>query len=279
MELHQIPRADLLDILFEGRNKSYGAYDLRKTYNRRLGKAIAITVSLCLLLIFGYVLAGKLERPKPVLGTISDPFTLIKAITTEKEIVVPLPPAHRALPPIVATINDRTPRIVHDADVKPDEVPRTQDQMENVKLGTTNRQGIPDDGMPPTPQSDGIGKGLLDKPEQKEAGTDDGIVPVEIESSYIGGLAAWKRFVERTVRYPEAAIDKNIQGTVMVQFVVDKEGRITDIQAISGPEELQTEAVRAIRSSQGKWNPGIQNGRKVKSYKRQPIVFSLGSND
>ncbi len=279
MELNQIPRADLLDILFEGRNKSYGAYDLRKTYNRRLGKAIAITISLCLLLIFGYVLAGKMEKPKTILANISDPILLASVTPVEKEIVVPAPPAHRAAPPIVATMNDRTPRIVHDADVKPNEVPPTQDQMETVKLGTTTQKGIADDGTAPTPQSEGIGKGLLDKPEQKESGTDDGIVPVEIESSYFGGIAAWKRFLERTIRYPETAIDKNIQGTVMVQFVVDKEGRMTDIQAISGPEELQAEAVRAIRSSQGKWNPGIQNGRKVKSYKKQPITFSLGNND
>jgi protein TonB len=59
--------------------------------------------------------------------------------------------------------------------------------------------------------------------------------------------------------------------TVVVRFIVDKEGNVSDVEAISGPAPLQKEAVRVIRLS-GKWEPAIQNGRKVKSYKKQPIT-------
>ena len=64
MEIQEISRADILDILFEGRNKDYGAYQLRKTYNRRLTKALASMASICLLLIGGYTLAGKSHSSK-----------------------------------------------------------------------------------------------------------------------------------------------------------------------------------------------------------------------
>ena len=60
----------------------------------------------------------------------------------------------------------------------------------------------------------------------------------------------------------------------MVEFIVNKEGNVSNVQALSGPEVLRQEAVRVIKKS-GKWNPGIQNGRKVNSYKRQPIVIQL----
>lgn len=99
---------------------------------------------------------------------------------------------------------------------------------------------------------------------------------VEIESSFPGGPSAWMQFLNRTFRYPQEAQQREIQGTVVVQFIVDKEGKVSNIEAISGPTVggLREEVVRVIRLS-GKWEPAVQNGRKVKSYKRQPITFKL----
>ena len=62
-----------------------------------------------------------------------------------------------------------------------------------------------------------------------------------------------------------------------MQFIVDKEGAVSDVEAISGPNELRAEAIRVIKKS-GKWEPAVQNGRKVKSYKKQPITFRLEAN-
>ncbi|MEP7279362.1 MAG: energy transducer TonB, partial [Bacteroidota bacterium] len=76
---------------------------------------------------------------------------------------------------------------------------------------------------------------------------------------------------------PQQAIDDAKQGTVYIQFVVDTEGTVSDVNAVSGPEELYAAAVSVSKKS-GKWIPAIQNGRQVKSYKKQPITFRLDTD-
>jgi len=97
---------------------------------------------------------------------------------------------------------------------------------------------------------------------------------VEIESEYPGGAQAWQGFLSQTLHYPDIAINQGIQGDVVVLFVVDKEGNISKVRAVSGPQELREEAERVIRKS-GKWTPAVQHGRQVKSYKNQPIKFRI----
>jgi TonB family protein len=100
---------------------------------------------------------------------------------------------------------------------------------------------------------------------------------VEIESEYPGGPGAWSRFLINNLHYPVPAVSDEIQGDVIVVFIVDKEGNISDIHPISGPPELRQEAVRVIKKS-GKWTAAVENGRQVKSYKQQPIRFRLESH-
>jgi TonB family protein len=99
---------------------------------------------------------------------------------------------------------------------------------------------------------------------------------LEIESQYPGGNEGWNNFLLKTMRYPDNAVRNRIQGTAVVRFIVDNDGTVSDIQAISGPDEggLKEEAIRVIRRS-GKWMPAFQYGRYVKSYKKQPFVFRL----
>jgi periplasmic protein TonB len=99
---------------------------------------------------------------------------------------------------------------------------------------------------------------------------------VEIESDFPGGQAAWVRFLQSNLHYPKKAMRKNIEGDVVVQFIIDKDGTVSNIKAIRGPDEggLKEEAERVITIS-GKWIPAVQNGRPVKSYKKQPIFFRL----
>ena len=99
---------------------------------------------------------------------------------------------------------------------------------------------------------------------------------VEKESEYPGGMAGWTTYLNNNMRYPPKAMKKNIQGTVIVQFIIDATGNVTDIEAIEGPHMLAEEAVRLIKAS-GKWIPAQQDGKKVKSYKKQPFVFRLQS--
>ena len=92
MEANKILSADILDLVFEGRNKDYGAYDLRKTYNRRLAKALAATASICLLLIGGYTLAGG-TRSARMAPMVTDEVNLATAVREQP--VAPPPPAPR----------------------------------------------------------------------------------------------------------------------------------------------------------------------------------------
>ncbi|HLK30986.1 MAG TPA: TonB family protein [Puia sp.] len=95
----------------------------------------------------------------------------------------------------------------------------------------------------------------------------------EKESEYPGGVAALSEFLSKHLRYPDKALKNNTQGTVVVQFIVDKDGSVTDVQVAKGVDPLlDEEAVRVIKKMP-KWQPAIQGGRQVKSYKKQPIAF------
>jgi N-acetylmuramoyl-L-alanine amidase len=97
---------------------------------------------------------------------------------------------------------------------------------------------------------------------------------VEQEPEYPGGQEGWKSYLFTHLNYPQAAVDKEIKGTVLVQFIVDQQGQISEVKAIKGPQALRAESVRVIKQS-GPWNSAVQNGKKVKAYKRQPIIYKL----
>jgi protein TonB len=277
MEIQQIPNADWLDLLFDGRNKEYGAYDLRKNYNHRLKKAITLMIAVCAVLTGGYTLAGKLAGShaiKPVNVT----EYILTAVTPEKRIETPpsFVPKPLQASPAVATIRDVTTRVVPDDKVDPIDTPPLNADVDNAKIGLTTTQGTPDGEIVPPAPGDG-NKGLLSAPAKPD--DDDGTIfrKVEIESSYPAGPEGWKHFLIKNFHTPDEAIDQQAGGsiaTVIVQFIVDREGSVSDVHAISGPEVLRKEAERVIKKS-GKWDPAIQNGRKVSSYKTQPIIVQL----
>ncbi len=278
MESNKILQSDVLDILFEGKNKEYGAYQLRKTYNRRLVRAIAGTIGIVLLVFLSSWIT--IHRHKDKTGLLVDGTVNLAPPPAEPPQPAPPPPPPpplKAPPPQIETKQFTPPKLVKE-DVPEDEKPPIQDDLKDVKIGTVNQKGTIDDGTvagPTAPAGDG-GKGVIEEPKKKD---DDGIVMVvEIESSFPGGLAAWQRFLNKNLRMPDDALNNEIQGTVIVQFIVDKEGNVSDVQAISGPEGggLREEAIRVIKKS-GKWVPAVQNGTHVKSYKRQPIKFLIGN--
>jgi protein TonB len=97
---------------------------------------------------------------------------------------------------------------------------------------------------------------------------------IEIESEFPGGSRAWFNFLNTHLTYPPKAVRKKIEGTVVLQFIVDKDGSISDLSALSGDPILAEAALKAMADSP-RWRPATQNGRLVKSYKKQPIVFRL----
>lgn len=270
MEISAILTADVLDILFEGRNKEYGAYELRRTYRKRLSLSLAGMLLLMGLLIAGYLLAGTSKSQEGIV--IDDPKVLTKVDIPDDHITPPVP---KPIPQPKTATQQFTSimRVVKEA--KPDEVPPEVKDLEDKKIAVFTQQGKDDDGVV-APPVDEKGTGVTDVVKKPEEDWERTFVKVEKESEYPGGMPAWIRFLKKNENYPQEAIDNSIQGTVVVQFIVDKEGKVSDVHAVSGPNELRGEAERMISKS-GKWIPAIQNGRQVKSYKSQPITFMLSN--
>lgn len=277
MEVNKILTADVLDIIFDGKNKSYGAYELRKTYNKRMVTALIVTAGICLLIFLGYFVSKALEKNSDKKEMVVQDVQLEEVKQEEKknEPPPPPPPPKPVEPPKVEMAKFTPPKIVKDEEVKEDEKPPEVEKLEDVKIGAKNQEGVKDEGVVAPPVSD-AGKGVVEAPKKVEEDWDKTFTKVEIESEYPGGSSAWARYLNKSLNYPSEAQEAEIQGTVVVQFIVDKEGNVSDVEAISGPKELQGEAVRVIKKS-GKWTPAVQNGRQVKSYKKQPITFRLES--
>jgi len=273
MEIKNIMDADILDIIFEGRNKDYGAYDLRKSYNRRLIKSLISTALILVLLFIGYFLSGMTPRTEKKAMNVTD--TDLSSLKQQKpDVPEPTPPKPKM--PEKIEIKQFTPPKLVKEDVPQDEKPPEQTELEDTRIGTVNQAGLKDDGITAPPVTDD-GKGVVEAPKKVDDDADKIFTKVEIESSYPGGDGAWARFLNKNLHYPDEALNNNIEGTVMVQFVVDQEGNVSDVQAVGGPTEggLREEAIRVIKKS-GKWTAAVQNGRKVKSYKRQPVGFKTG---
>lgn len=98
-------------------------------------------------------------------------------------------------------------------------------------------------------------------------------VGVEVESEFNGGIRGWVRYLENNLKYPKRAADVNIEGTVKVQFVVDEDGKVSEAEIVKSVEySIDEEAIRLIEKSP-KWSPSLKDGKRVKSYKIQPITF------
>lgn len=266
MDTNKILSADLLDILFDNRNKAYGAYELRKTYSQRITKSLVFTGIFTSLIFAGVALANKLkplEKPKFL---IKEGVTLT-TITPEEPKPEPIPePPRQIEQPQTRTEQLTQIRVVPNEEVQTP--PPTQDDLALAKIDVVKREGTIDDNIV-TPQTLDEGKNILDIKTPKES---DIFTTVEIDAKFDGN---WIKFLERNLN-AQVPIDNNAppgKYTVILQFVVDVDGTISDIKALNNPGYgLDEEAIRVIKKSK-KWEPAIQNGRQVKAYRKQPITF------
>lgn len=273
MEANKILKSDILDLVFEGRNKEYGAYNLRKTYNKRMTRALIITGSIALLALLGSVLASSIDKNKKEKVKMQE-VTLQDIKQEEKKIIPPPPPPPppKQEPPKVEMKQFTPPVIKKDEEVE--KPPPPQEELKEAKIDVINQEGIKDLNIqvPVVPDQ---GKQIVEvKKEEDENKIFD---KVEIEAKFPGGESQWRRFLERNLD-PNTPIDNGApEGTytVTVQFVVDKEGNISDVRALSNHGYgMEQEAVRVIKKGP-KWEPAIQNGRQVKAYRKQPITFQV----
>lgn len=276
MEANKILSADFLDILFEGRNKEYGAYDLRKTYAKRLWMALGITALAAVAIALAVFLRSTLQKEdvlkaKMTEVTISDIQQEEKK--EEKPLPPPPPPPKQEPPPKIEMKAFTPPKVVKDEMVK--EPPPAVEELKDTKIGNVNQEGAKDIGIVAPPAAIDEGKGIVEvkKPEPEP----EIFTKVEIDASYPGGPGAWRNYLERNLR-PDVATENGAAPgtyTVLVQFVVDKEGNVSDIRPLSSVGfGMEAEAVRVLKKS-GKWKPAFQNGREVKAYRKQPITFQI----
>ena len=275
MDINKILSADILDIIFEGKNKQYGAYELRKTYNKRITKAILITSGVIFLIILTFVLVKGINRNRPeVLEVLDTQMADIKKNDAPPP-PPPPPPPKAPPPPEINQIKFTPPKIVKDEEVKADE--KIEEIKEDAQISTKTVESENKVAIVQAPVED---KGTQITEAPKSNDEDKIFTKVENEAAFPGGEAAWRRYLERNLN-PSAPVDNGApQGTyqVIVRFIVSKDGSISDVT----PETkfgygMEEEAVKVIKKGP-KWTPALQNGRNVNAYRRQPITFQVQEN-
>jgi periplasmic protein TonB len=279
MAPQNILKTDFLDILFEGRNKAYGAYVLRRTYNSRLVKAVIAALLLVCLLLLASSFKKKTEATL-LSGTEKD--EIVRKADEPEKAKIPEQPKPKPEQQKVKTPNATpvaAPPTIHLTRVLDvtTTFPPTPDVDGDLQSGTENNpDGVPPTTLtPPTPPPGNPGEGGdgKDKPVVED---DKVYVGVQIEARFDG---SFKKYLEDYLRYPSDAAEAGVEGIVIIRFVVDKEGNISNMEvAENSPQKnasLVAEAKRIIKKSSGKWIAGIQNGSPVKSFHEQSIRFVL----
>ncbi len=270
MEANKILSADLLDIIFEGKNKSYGAYDLRKSYASRLKKALAATFIALAVILVGGVLANKVTDSAEDIEVID---TQMAEIKKDEPVVIPPPPPPPVKPPPPPEINQvkfTPPKVVKDEEVKPEE--KIEEIKEDAAISTKTVETENKVQIVQAPVED-KGTVVAEVPVED----DEGKVfnKVEIEAAYPGGTAAWTKYLRNNLDANTPVDNGAAEGTytVIVRFIVSKDGSISDVVAETKHGFGMEDEAKKIIKKGPKWTPAQQNGRYVNAYRRQPITF------
>jgi len=270
MESNKILQADLLDIVFEGRNKDYGAYELRKKYNKRITMALMITAAAAVIAIGGTLLAKQFSSGPTKDEVVRD--VVIADVKENKEPPPPPPPPPKTPPPPKVETTKFTPPVIKkDEEVKKEEIPPVQ---ELAKVDIKTEEGVKDEGIATPPPVD-EGKQVVEAPKEDP---DQIFTKVEIEAKV--DAKQWRRHLESQLqRYIEDAASQGMapgQYTVQVRFLVERDGSVADVSVVGADPGygLAKGAVEVVKRGP-KWEPGIQNGRPVRSYHTQPVTFVI----
>lgn len=251
------------DIVFEGRNQAYGAFELRRNYNK------VVTIIMGGMLGFSLLLLGakKLVDNRPEEKVIEQDMTNIVVDLTPPPPAeeLPPPPPPPPPPPMVEMVKF-TPPVIKD-DAVEEEPQRIQDDVKDVTVGEKDQEGEKDIVAPPTE--------VAGPTEPAEA---EIFMVVEEMPEPPGGINAFYKYVSSSIQYPAMAREAGISGKAYLKFVVEQDGSISDVQVIKGVPgcpDCDKEAIRVIKSYPQKWKPGKQNGRAARVYYNLPIAFKV----
>ena len=268
------------DLIFEGRNKEYGAYKLRTQTGKRNFKAIitiAILAALCIILFYikagydAYQAAHAKNENVTEISALNQP----KKKEAKVERKVQVEEKKEVVKEVKSSIKFTAPVIKKDADVKPEEEMKTQDQImqTNTAIGALDGKGNSDQGeiLKVTQRVETEPVKAEPKPEVENKVFD----VVEQMPSFPGGPSALMQYLSSNIKYPVVAQENGVQGRVVVSFVVERDGSITDVQvARSVDPSLDREAQRVVRNMP-RWIPGKQNGQAVRVKYNVPVAFRL----
>ncbi|MDR0824908.1 MAG: TonB family protein [Prevotella sp.] len=261
------------DVVFEGKNKNYGAYKLRQSSSKRHIAAFLVILAFA---IFVSALPSLITAVKNLTqgqaGPMEDTFELsnipVEEIPEENKIKQETAPPP---PPLKTTVQFVPPKITKDEDVKDDQQMKAQDEIleTKVQVSVADIKGTSDKGVDIAELREH--KVIVEeKPVEEKP-----FVTVEQMPTFPGGEVEMQKFIGNNLKYPVVAQESGIQGRVTIRFVVSKTGAIEDVTVMRGIDSsCDKEAVRVVKSMP-RWNPGKQNGLSVPVYFTLPIVFKL----
>jgi protein TonB len=265
-----ILKREWIDVVFNGRNQAYGAYELRKSNPRTTNRSLIFGAAFFIFVISLPTIINKIEgfipKEKPKVK-----ITDIVLTPPPPDPKKPPPPPPEPPKPKVDQVKFPPPVVKPDNEVK--EEPPTIKQLAVADPGQKDIKGDPDAAI------------KIDEPvgtSEVKAVTEDVnkvYESVEQEPAFPGGIQKFYDYLGKSIRYPAVDRENNVTGKVFVQFVVERDGSLTDVKALRGPSQtLQDEAARAVKASP-KWTPGVQNGRKVRVQYTVPVSFTLSGSD
>ena len=273
------------DLVFADKNKDFGAYELRRQSDKRHNMAVLFTV-VGLIVVFILILAYskysdfRAEQEQLALQEQREKMAAAELIQQDEpepepedepeeqkvEIEIPEVPQE-----VLATVQVTQIAIV-DADKVQNEVMDMEEQKEdNTARGVVNQEGSDD-----VDKFEAVKEQVIVKePEPEKPKEEEIFVAVEQPAEFPGGQAALMKWLSNNIRYPEAAQQNDIQGRVVVKFVVEKDGTVGHAEIARGVDkDLDREALRVV-NKMPKWQPGKNNGVAVRSYFNLPVTFKL----
>ncbi len=269
MRTEQILSADVLDIVFDHRNKSYGAYDHRKFYANRLGKAIFFTF---LMAGAGYVALTTIKKENFTQPVIPD--------TEWKTLIVELPAVEIVAPKPPEAPAKQDPKIKSQQFVKNIEITRLEheatqlaENLDLVAIGNVTQAGEVNSTQLVKGPEPGESRGLELVAPAKTVDINTPMLTAEVMPSYPGGMEALRKFLQRNLENP-ADVEAGQVIAVRIRFVVGYDGKLKSFEIVEdGGKPFNNEVIRVLKKMPG-WTPGKSNGENVSVYYTIPVKFT-----
>ena len=273
------------DLVFADKNKDFGAYELRRQSDKRHNMAVLFTV-VGLIVVFILILAYskysdfRAEQEQLALQEQREKMAAAELLQQDEEEPEPEPePEEQKMEMEIPEIPEEvlaTVQVTQIAIVDADKVQNEVMDMEEQKEDNTARGVVNQEGSDDVDKFEAVKEQVIVKePEPEKPKEEEIFVAVEQPAEFPGGQAALMKWLSNNIRYPEAAQQNDIQGRVVVKFVVEKDGSVGHAEIARGVDkDLDREALRVV-NKMPKWQPGKNNGVAVRSYFNLPVTFRL----